>query len=222
MLCGTDQERCPQTCPLSHGIGRPSTDTESYLPLWRTEREKEDRDLQTSDLPSSTGIDTTLPPCHAEWLRMSPRDCQLWEQLQCASMRWTDGREVEQCEHYKERGSWKLNGGKIAACFEWPALPLGAMVRCKSSPLLRTMSGVSGYSHHQCSWLMFTTGKHRDHVSWLRQMPGTTWMSRACAELATPLTYAALGRTGSVPCSGSRVELALVQMVSRWALRTWV
>ena len=33
-----------------------------------------------------------------------------WEQLQCASMWWSDGRErdVESLEHYEERQNWRL------------------------------------------------------------------------------------------------------------------
>lgn len=143
---------------------------------------------------------------------MSPRACQLWEQPQCASMWWTDGRDVEQCEHYEERWIWKHKDIKEQPVVSGRPCYLWAMVRFQFKLLLRAMSGsvatVIVNIHGSCYYWK-TQG-----CSWLGQMPGTMWMFRAHAELKcpslAPLTYRALAKAGPVPCPSSRVELALV------------
>lgn len=81
----------------------------------------------------------------------------------------------------------------------WPVLPLRAMSECSSQALC------------QDPWLILPPKAMGTSLD--RLPPRTVLMSMGCAELAPPLTAAALWKAGPAPQLGCSVELALVVWV---------
>lgn len=114
------------------------------------------------------------------------------ESSQCASMRWSDGRERSE-QHYEERQNWRLKSRGVACC-EWPSLPPGPWWGPSLwGPCLSLWSTVVGVSVHGSllphHWDVPARGScqgHLDVQGLSRTSPAPHWTHHS-GQLALPL-----------------------------------